>query len=259
VETALRLGVAMLGIQFSIGALNDVVDAAQDAIEKPRKPIPSGFVDRRVAVAIAVVGGALGVGLSAISGWSTALAAVGCAGLGYVYDLRLSRTVLSWLPLSLALPLLPMHAWLGATGNLPPGLIALVPVGVVGGAGLALANGLVDVERDKRSGRSSATVALGRGRTWLLQTAALGLAVALAFLVAPGGSTPATAAVGLLRDVRAGGIGFGAVLVGVGAACLAAGRPAVRERGWELEALGVAAIGIGWIAGVAAANGAIGV
>lgn len=244
----------MFGIQASIGALNDLVDEAADARQKPGKPLPSGLVGRGVASIVAVSGGIAGVALSAVSGLPTALVALAGAGLGYAYDLRLSRMTLSWVPLSLALPLLPIHAWLGSTGAIPGGLIALVPVGVLAGGGLALANGLVDVERDARSGRGAITVALGRTRTWQAQTLAVGIAAAIAVFLAPVG--PAIVAGGVfdtLRTVRFAGVPLGFLLVVAGSACLASDRPALRERGWELEALGVACLGIGWLAGTAAA------
>jgi 4-hydroxybenzoate polyprenyltransferase len=252
--TALRLGLAMLGIQVSIGALNDLVDAPEDARQKPGKPIPRGLVGRGAATAVVVVAGVTGIALSAVSGFATAFVGLAGAGLGYAYDLRLSRTALSWLPLSLALPLLPIHAWLGATGTIPGGLFALVPVGVLGGGGLALANGLVDLERDGRSGRGAAAVALGRRRTWLAQTAALGVAGLLAVFLAP--AVPAAASgpeLATLRALRFAGVALGVALIAIGSACLAANRPGVRERGGELEAVGVAGIGLGWLAGIAAA------
>jgi 4-hydroxybenzoate polyprenyltransferase len=252
--TIARLFAAMLAIQISIGALNDLVDAPLDAAQKPRKPIPSGLVTRRLAGIVAASGGAAGIALSAISGPWTGLAGVGCLALGYAYDLRLSRTTLSWLPLSLALPLLPIHAWLGATNTIPGGLVALVPVGVLAGAGLALANGLADVERDERAERGTIAVRLGARRAWSVQTLALATAAALAVLVAP--SVPsgvAGDALGLLRVLRSGGIVLGIVALGLGAAALASPRANVRERGWELEAFGVAGLGIGWLAGTAAA------
>jgi 4-hydroxybenzoate polyprenyltransferase len=251
--TAVRLGVAMFGFQISIGALNDVVDAPLDARQKPRKPIPSGLIAPRAAVVVAVIGGLAGTMLSGLSGWPTAAVGLACLGLGYLYDLRLSRTTLSWLPLSLALPLLPIHAWLGATGTIPIGLLTLVPVGVLAGGALALANGLVDIDRDTRSGRMAAAVALGRQRAWLLQTVALGVAVVLAVFGAP--AVPADLPgvdLGTLRALRLAGVAAGVGLVTAGAAVLAAGRPNVRERGWELEAIGVLALGLGWLAGTAA-------
>jgi 4-hydroxybenzoate polyprenyltransferase len=255
-----RLAIAMLALQCSIGALNDLVDEPLDAREKPGKPIPAGEATRRAAAVVAVAGGVLGVALSAASGLPTAVAALGCLGLGYVYDVRLSRTALSWLPLSLALPLLPIHAWLGATGSIPPGLVTLGPVAILAGAGLSLANGLVDLERDARGGRRAVTVALGRGRTWLLQTVALGGAVVLALWLAPTGglpTDPAPAAAGflidpgILRAVRTFGVPIGSAVIGAGAFVLRSQRPALRERGWELEAIGVAGVGLGWLCGTA--------
>jgi 4-hydroxybenzoate polyprenyltransferase len=249
----------MLGIQVSIGALNDLVDEPNDTRQKPRKPLPSGLIGRHAAWVVVVAGGGVGLALSAASGWATAMAAMGCLGLGYVYDLRLSRTVLSWLPLSFALPLLPIHAWLGATGAIPAGLVTLVPIGVLGGGGLALANGLVDVERDARSGRRAAAVALGRSRTWLAQTLILAIAGLLALVLAPGpaGAGP-TAGVSTLVALRTAGVVLGPGCIAAGSACLAASRTGLRERGWELEAVGVAALGLGWLAGVAAAAGVAG-
>jgi hypothetical protein len=187
---------------------------------------------------------------SAPSGWATALAGLAGAGLGCAADLRLAWP---WLPWSPALPLLPVHAWLAATGMIPAGLVTLVPVGILGGGGLALANGLVDVERDARSGRGAVTVALGRRRTWLAQTGALAIAGLLAVLLAP--AVPAAgggADLETFRALRFAGVALGVALLALGSACLAARRPVVRERGWELEAIGVAGLGLSWLAGTAA-------
>lgn len=250
----------MLGIQVAIGALNDVADAPLDAVAKPRKPIPAGLVSGRLASAVAGGGALVGLGLSAVSGPATLLVGAACLALGWLYDLRLSRTALSWLPLTLALPLLPVHAWLGATGAVPTGLAALVPVGVLGGAGLALANGIVDVDRDTSAGRSAIVVAIGRHRAWMAQTGLLAVAAAIALLLAPGGAasgsgspagpgTPGGLAAAL-TEIRRWSLLIGCALLAGGAAMLASRRPDIRERGWELEAVGVAALGIGWLAGL---------
>jgi 4-hydroxybenzoate polyprenyltransferase len=242
----------MLGIQFSIGALNDLVDAPRDAQQKPSKPIPSGHVTRRTAGSVAVVGAGLGIVLSAISSPATAIVGLACIGLGWSYDLRLSRTALSWLPLSLALPLLPIHAWLGAAGTIPNGLLTLVPVGVLGGGGLAIANGLADFERDASSGRGAIAVLLGRRRAWLAQAFVLGAAALLAIYLAPTVPDGAVGeSVGALRMLRLGGVWTGVAAIIAGSAALASGRASIRERGWELDAIGVACLGIGWLAGTA--------
>lgn len=241
----------MLGIQVAIGALNDVVDAPLDAVAKPRKPIAAGLVTRRTAIAIAGGGAIVGLGLSLVSGVATLLVGAACLGLGWLYDLRLSRTALSWLPLALALPLLPVHAWLGAAGAAPAAVLALVPVGVLAGTGLALANGIVDADRDASSGRSGFVVALGRARAWLVQTVLLAIAAVMAVALAPRG-VPSDLEGALLELLRVGGLAVGCGALGLGALVLRAGRAGVRERGWELEALGVACLGIGWLAGASA-------
>jgi UbiA prenyltransferase family len=260
----------MLTLQLSIGALNDVVDAQYDADRKPGKPLPAGVVSQGPAISLAGGGLLVGLFLSAPSGVPTVAVAAAGAALGYVYDVRLSRSSLSWLPLSLALPLVPIHAWLGSTGTVPPGLLSLVPAAVLAGGALALANGLVDVERDAGSGRHGIVVRLGFRRAWALQTGLFALVAAMALLIAPGVSalpaggplqepaggpgSPGSALLGLeaLRLVRLAGIGIGLVLVATGSVALRARGPALRERGWELEAIGVAGVGIGWLAGVAA-------
>lgn len=241
----------MLALQVSIGALNDGVDWPIDALEKPAKPIPAGLVARTTATVLAALAGVIGLLLSAPSGWGTVAVAAAGLGLGYLYDLRLSRTTWSWLPLALALPLLPVHAWLGATGGVPPGLAALVPVAVLAGAGLALANGLVDVERDARAGRFGVVVAIGRRRAWLAHAGVMLTVVVAAAVLAPAGSAP-----GPLQGLRWGGFVLGALAVALGAAALAAGRADLRERGWELEAVGVLAVGLAWLAGTAGGGAA---
>jgi hypothetical protein len=255
----------MLCMQASIGVANDIVDAPLDAGQKPAKPIPVGLVSPQVAAAVAVILGLVGLLLSLPSGAGTvAVAAVGL-GLGYAYDVRLSRGGWSWLPLSLALPLSPIHAWLGASGVIPPGLLTLVPTAVLAGAALAIANGLVDVDRDTRAGRRPVAVELGRHRAWLVHVGLLAIVAAAAVFIAPGipvstpsgqGSTQGGGGLPIgfdaLRALRSVGTGLGIALLPAGALALAASRPSVRERGWELEALGIAVAGIGWLAGTAA-------
>jgi 4-hydroxybenzoate polyprenyltransferase len=235
----------MLALQASIGALNDLVDAGADTSRKPGKPIPRGAVRFGEAAALVVIAAATGLLLSAISGPATLAAAVGGLACGYLYDLRLSRTPWSWLPLAIGLPILPIHAWLGARGEVPPGLLWLVPLGILAGAALSLGNGLVDAERDAASGRRSAVVLAGRERAWLAHAAGLVIVLGLAWWLGPrpaGLAAPWTAA-----------LAAGSGLVVAGMALARAVRPALRERGWELEAIGVAIVGAAWIAGLAGA------
>jgi 4-hydroxybenzoate polyprenyltransferase len=238
----------MFCLQASIGALNDLVDAPLDVGQKPGKPLPLGLVSARSAGVVTVAGLVGGVALSLPSGLGTAAVAAVGVGLGYLYDLRLSRGRLSWLPLALALPLLPIHAWLGAAGSVPPGLVTLLPVALLAGFGLALGNGLVDVERDAATGRRVIVVSAGARAAWFVQTGALGLAVGLAGLLAP----HVASSTEVLGSLRSAGIPLGGAAIALGAAALAARSTRLRERGWELEAVGVAVVGVAWLAGTAA-------
>jgi 4-hydroxybenzoate polyprenyltransferase len=235
---ASRLGLAMTALQFGIGATNDIVDAPRDAGHKPRKPIPAGLVSRPVARVVAVAGFALGIVLSAPSGPPTAALAVTVAGIGLAYDLRLKGTAWSWLPFAVGIPILPVFGWLGTTGTLPPVFGILVPVAVVAGAALAIANALADIERDRAAGTVSVATALGAGRAWAVQAGLIGVVVgaaltSAALLAAPAGRLLLVAIAGF---VPVAGLAFGR---GGGADRL--------ERAWQLEAVGVAALGLAWI------------
>jgi 4-hydroxybenzoate polyprenyltransferase len=243
----------MFLLQASIGAVNDLVDRPLDRVQKPAKPLPAGLVSDGLARAWAGLTSALGIALALPSGpIPVAVAALGL-GLGYAYDLWLSRTVLSWLPLALALPLVPIYGWLGAAGVIPPGILALIPAGLLAGAGLAIGNGLVDLERDAQVGKATIAVRIGRDRAWAAHAGAFAVAIAIAVLLAPGAST--TGGRELIAVVGWAGIPIGAALVAIGAGLLTGRRASVRERGWELEAIGTAALGLGWLAGLAATAG----
>src|SRR3990172_6550997 len=199
-EIALRLAAAMTLLQVAIGTLNDVADAPRDAGRTPLKPIPAGLVSIRAARTASVAAAFGGLLLVAPSGPATVAVALAGLGCGVVYDLALSRTAISWLPLAIALPLVPIYAWLGATGALPLALFVIVPMAALAGGGLAIGNALVDVEADRASNRATVAGAVGLGAGILLVLA----------------------------------------------------RTAIRRRlAWQLEAAGVASIGVGWILAVA--------
>ncbi len=74
-------------------ALNDYADREIDAVERPERPIPSGRVGPRTALAVAGGLTAAGLGLAAYAGRGRALAvAVPLAGAVWAYDLKLKST-----------------------------------------------------------------------------------------------------------------------------------------------------------------------
>ena len=238
---AIRLGVAMTALQLGIGAVNDLVDAQRDAGLKPGKPLPAGLVSRRLAVWIAL--GAFGVGLllAASSGPIVLGLAVVVIAIGLAYDLRLKGTAWSWLPFAVGIPILPVFGWAGATGGLDPLFVVLVPAAVAGGAALAIANSLVDVERDRAAGVSSVAVALGEGRARTVGVVLL-VAIVLAAVTSAtllGASFVAALAVGWLGLVPL-----------LAAAWAGRADPARRELAWRVQAIGLGVLAVVWIQAV---------
>lgn len=239
--TVARLALAMLAIQFAIGAVNDLADAQRDAGAKRAKPLPAGLVSRGAARVVAVGTLVLGLGLAASVGLGVlGLAALG-AGAGVAYDLRLKGSPFAWLPYAVGIPLLPLFAWLGATRSIPGAILVAAGVAVPAGAALALANELPDLERDARAGLSSVGQALGRRRTWavgaILHGAVAGSAV-IGFDVLGGRPDLWPALLGALG------------LLGVGVALGAGASVGRRQRGWEVQAVAIGLLAAVWLAAV---------
>ena len=117
--------------------------------------------------------------------------------------------------------------------------VVLVPAAVAAGAALAIGNALADLERDAAGGVASIATRLGAERAWLVQVGLL-VAVGLVALVLGGdrrgvgaassrSSAPPASCRSSRRSLRA------------------VSRPAGRERAWEVEAVGVAALGVAWL------------
>jgi 4-hydroxybenzoate polyprenyltransferase len=239
---AIGLGLAMTALQLGIGAVNDLVDAPRDAGHKPGKPIPAGLVSRRLARAIALSAFGLGLALAASAGPVVLGLAVIVIAIGLAYDLRLKGTAWSWLPFAVGIPILPVFGWAGATGGLDPLFVFLVPAAVAGGAALAIANTLVDVDRDRAAGVSSVAVALGEGTARTVEIVLLaGIVLAAAISAAVLGGTPEVALA----------VGWLGVVPLVAAAWAGRSGPGRRELAWRVQAIGLALLAVVWIQAVA--------
>jgi 4-hydroxybenzoate polyprenyltransferase len=241
VATAVRLGLSMTALQFAIGALNDLIDAPADAGRVPPKPIPGGLVSMTTGRITAAVAAAAGLALAWPSGPGLVLLGVLVLAIGAAYDLVAKGTRWSWLPFAIGIPILPVFGWFGATGALPGFFVVLVPMAVLAGAGLAIANARVDVEDDTRAGVASVATALGPDRAWWINAALMAAATGLGVVFVGRASwQPLT--------VAAIAVGTGIVSLG-----LSAGRGpsvAARRRAWEAQAIGAAIAAVGWISGM---------
>jgi 4-hydroxybenzoate polyprenyltransferase len=239
---ATRLAVGMLGLQFCIGATNDLADADADAGRKPGKPIPQGLISRRWTAVVSVLCGAVGLLLYASFGVTAVLFGVAMLGVGLAYDLRLKRAGLGWACYAVAFPLLPLSTWWIAAGALPPRAGLLLTVAAIAGPALSLSNSMVDLERDAAVGVPTLAVRLGRGRALAVLAVLLAVTYGSALLSLAAEAGPA-AAPGLVLAAT--------TLAVLGLALSAEPTPARRERGWQAQVIGLALLTLGWVASVA--------
>jgi 4-hydroxybenzoate polyprenyltransferase len=236
--TALRLSASMTSLQFAIGALNDIIDAPADAGHVPPKPIPAGLISKRSAGIVACVAGLVGLALAAPSGPGLLLLAVVVLGIGAAYDLVAKGTPWSWVPFAIGIPILPVYGWFGVTAAVPGFFAILVPMAVLAGAGLALANARVDAETDAAAGVDSAATRLGAERSWWANVALMASATLIGVVFV--GSTVRPPLTVVL-------IAIGTTLVAFGLSA-SRGSPAhARRRGWEAQAIGAGIAAVGWI------------
>lgn len=237
---AALLALGMLGLQFCIGAVNDLFDEHLDARSKPFKPIPAGLVSRQLATVVAVATGGGGLVLAELGVGLDPLVAVMYAvmlGAGLVYDARLKPTRFAWACFSVAFPILPVYAWYGATGALPPRWEVLLPVAALAGPALQLANGLIDLESDSAAGLTTLPVSLGRHISIAVMTGIMAIIHALAWLTLPQTADPV---VGVIAGI-AGALALGGVM-------LSRMMPRIfREIGWSAQAASIAVLAFGWL------------
>ena len=234
---------SMLGGQIAVGAVNELVDVELDAVSRPDKPIPAGLVSPRGArvmtaagiVAMVVLGGRLGFEALALCAFGT--------GIGVSYSLWFKRTIWSWVPYLVALPLLPIWVW-SALDEVDPTLLVIYPVGAAAVIAVNLAQSLPDVASDRASGVRTLAVALGsaRARTacWGAMVSAAALASALALWLTDRAAYVWASA----------GLACALVVANLVVWRMNARRGALAA--FPCVALGAVALGVGWAAAMAA-------
>lgn len=227
---------AMFGGQLAVGAINEIVDADLDAQTRPSKPIPAGLVSFRGAWSVAIIGLVLMTVFSLTFSVPVLLVCALGTGVGIAYSLWFKRTIWSWVPYLIALPLLPIWVWL-ALSTVDPGLFAIYPIGAAAVVAVQIAQSLPDVEADGRENVQTLAVALGSRNAQVACWGALALAAVLAAGLAPwltdtswwvwAAALIAGALIGVnvaiwLKNARAGAlatfpcVSAGAVVLGIG-------------------------------------------
>ena len=154
----LLVAVTVLTGQFTIGWVNDVVDAERDRHAGRRdKPVAMGWIDpatvRRATACMAL----LVVPLSLANGVAAGVAHLGFVLSGWLYNVYLKQTVLSWLPYVVGFGLLPAFLSYGGWGVGPhgaPPTIAMTVLAALFGIGVHFLNVLPDLEEDRENGIS---------------------------------------------------------------------------------------------------------
>jgi 4-hydroxybenzoate polyprenyltransferase len=180
----------MLGGQIAIGAVNEVVDAELDAATKPWKPVAAGDIPVGAALALAAAGLVAMIVLGVSFGPLSLLLCLLGTGAGLAYDLWFKRSIFSWLPYLVALPLLPLWVKTALVG-FDPRLLFLYPLGGLAVVGVHLAQALPDTVGDRAAGIRNLASVLGETHTLLacwaaaLSAPVLALVLALSFASRP--------------------------------------------------------------------------
>jgi len=151
---------AHVAMQLSIAVLNDYCDRRLDTLGKKHKPIPLGLVRPREALIFGLL--MIFVMVLLLLPLNPLALFVSCLYLafGQGYNLGLKSTPLSGVVFALAIPLIPLYAFLGV-GHVLPVILWLVPVAALLGIALNLANALADIEEDAANGAHTLAVVLG--------------------------------------------------------------------------------------------------
>jgi 4-hydroxybenzoate polyprenyltransferase len=151
---------AHLAMQLSIAFLNDYCDRQRDVLSKKYKPIVHGLVRPQEAliagILLMIIMLFLLLPLNPLAILTSLLYLACMQG----YNLGLKVTPLSGIVFALAIPLIPVYAFVGM-GHFVPFLLWVVPVGALIGVAFNLANALPDFEEDAASHARTLAIVLG--------------------------------------------------------------------------------------------------
>ncbi len=169
---------AHAAMQLSIAVLNDYCDRQADAASKKDKPIPRGLVRPGEALLAGILLiAAMILLLLPLNPWALLISLLYLV-LGQSYNFGLKSTPLSGIVFALAIPLIPVYAFVGA-GRIIPVIFWLVPVAALLGIALNLANSLPDIEDDTANTARTLAVVLGVKRSSIVCSICILLSIIL--------------------------------------------------------------------------------
>ncbi len=174
---------AHTAMQLAIAVLNDYCDRRLDILSRRDKPIARGLVLPQEAlifgVCLIVLMFLLLLPLNPLA-LLFSLLYLAC-GLGY--NLGLKSTPFSGVVFALAIPLIPVYAFVGV-GHSSPVVFWFIPVAALLGVALNLANSLPDIEEDAAHNARTLAVILGRKGTLVACPLLIVFALLLASILA---------------------------------------------------------------------------
>ena len=219
----------MVLLQASVGALNDLIDAPSDAGASPGSRSRQGW-----SAGDGAGDRGAGRGDRGAAGGPVRLGDGGPRARAARPRLRLGPVVqghgLVMAPVRAGDPALSDVRLAGGGRLAAADLGGPAPDGDARRAALAVANAMVDVERDRAAGLASVAIRLGRERAALVNSGS-------SASVGPGGGDPRPRRPARPVGARGDRWGSGGAR---GWRLLRRDEPSIRERGWEAEAVGVA-------------------
>ncbi|HTK05954.1 MAG TPA: UbiA family prenyltransferase [Ktedonobacteraceae bacterium] len=176
-EILLLIG-AHTAMQVAIAIHNDYCDRATDTLGKKKKPIPLGLITPREALYGSICCMALMLLLLLPLSRLAGLISLLYLALALGYNLGLKATPLSGVVFALAIPLIPLYAFVGVE-HFTSFLGWFTPVAALLGIAINLANSLPDLEEDRASNLHTLAVVLGRKASYLVCTLCVLLSVLL--------------------------------------------------------------------------------
>lgn len=174
---------AHTAMQLAIAVLNDYYDRRLDILSKRDKPIARGLVRPREALifglCLILIMFLLLLPLNPLA-LLFSLLYLAC---GLAYNLGLKSTPFSGVVFALAIPLIPVYAFVGV-GRIIPVVFWFIPVAALLGVALNLANSLSDIEEDKAHNARTLAVLLGIRGTLIACPVLIGLALLLIGILA---------------------------------------------------------------------------
>lgn len=240
-----RVLVAMACAQCAIGATNDYLDRPLDTDTKPSKPLVSGLITPDTALLLAAVCSAAVLLLITPLGLLPLVLGLLVELLGLAYDFGLKATPISALLYAVYFPLIPLLAW-SVFGRAQPFLPWVLPIGALLGVAMNVANSLPDLLDDLAHGIHGLPHLLGLRRGLAVAWGGPIVGLALLWLLDITRLVPAA----LPGMIVASAAGLLSVTFSIGLYLLRPTSDTLRIT-FLIQAVGVVALGIGWLAAVA--------